>query len=214
MNAAIVTLLALAAGLAMANPNVAAPAPEACAAPRSLIVIDDQLNQPVWVAEQARAFRVESPAAAVRAALEGKPCIALLDADPVFASMPGVAVPELVVRVRIADLKGSEKSFARRASDAVGRYVSSYLGDANEGVPVLRQVELGGSLLCARGRNLLQSASAKGAQAEDGVPEDNRKRLEDAAGQLAGLLLKLIAEAPEPCTRGNEGAIPKEKERP
>ncbi len=194
---AIAILLGIASMSAGANSGVASVA---CGVPRALVVIDDQLNQPPWVSDQVRLFRIESPAAAVRAAIASKPCIALLDADPVFATIPGAAVPDLVVRVRTLDMKGAEKSFARRATDAVGRYVSSYLGDHGNGVPTLNQVELGAELLCARGRNVLQLVNAKGTLVEEATGEDNRKRVEDAAGQLAGLLTKLIAEVPVPCT--------------
>jgi hypothetical protein len=212
LRAALVAWLAALTGSAVANPAAASVAPAPCVAPRAIIVIDDQLNQPAWIAEQMRAFRLESPAAAVRAALDKRACIALLDADPVFASIPGAAAPELVARVRVVELAALEKTFARRATDAVGRYVSSYFGDSGDGIPALRQVELGGELLCARGRNLLQSASAKGALVDDGLPADNRKRIEEAAALLAGLLLRMIAEAPEPCHHGNRGNT--EKERP
>ncbi len=198
------------AGLTGAEP---VPPPAACTATRALVIIDDTSNPRPWIVDQARSFRIDSPAAAVRAAMAGKPCVAVLDADPVFATIPGAAVPELVVRIRMIELKGTERNFARRASDAVGRYMSSYLGDPGDGIPVLRQVELGAELLCARSRILLTTASAKSGVAEEGMAEDNPKRLEDAAGQLAGLLLKLAAEAPQPCSDDRSGPGRSDKER-
>lgn len=169
-----------------------------CAAPlASVVLVDDLANAPAWVSDQVREFRIPTPAQALRKALDAGGCLAVLEADPVFASIPAVAQPELVLRARIVELRAAERSMGEKASTAVERYVGSYLGMSNAEVPALGSVTVSVDVICARTRRL---AAQVGAQATGaGTSEQNGEALRQAFADAALEVVSSLRKTPPKC---------------
>ena len=192
--------LLLAAGVmnAHAQPGPAAD-PKQCDKPLlSAIVIDDLLRTPVWMQDRMRAFRLPSVAQAAAPVLQADGCITVLDSDPIFASVPGAAQPEAILRVRADELKAAELALGEKADTAVRRYIAGYLGGYEEEVAVLRSVRVHLQVVCPKQRTVVREFSAESGT-EGGKAERNADQLSNAFGIVHGELINSLRKEPKPC---------------
>lgn len=198
--AAIVAMLSPSTVFASAPASTQAGEAGKCDRPvLTALVIDDQVNVSSWVVEHARQFRLPMPAAQFRKELELNACVTILDSDPVFASVAGAAQPDAILRVRLANLKASEKTLGEKAGTAVGRYIGSYLGNSSDDVPVLKSVEINADLLCARSRRVTRQFGSQASSSESAKAEDNVLTLNDAIAQAVRDVNQFLLERPTPC---------------
>lgn len=138
-----------------------------CAVPAfAVVVIDDGINTPPWLAETARRYRVLSPAQVLKQVLRDSQCIELLDSDPVFWSIPGAREPELILRAAVIDVVEAQRNLGEKASSAVGRYLGAYLGDHQPDSPLLQSVAVQVDVLCPRARQRVARLEARNAPAQ------------------------------------------------
>ncbi|MDX2218279.1 MAG: hypothetical protein SF172_04585 [Burkholderiales bacterium] len=152
----------------------------------SVILIDDQVNTPPWMAEQLRRFQLHSPAQALRKVLLTSGCFLVLDNDPIFWAIPGTAQPEMIFRASILDLSALEKNLGEKASTAVGRYIGSYIGAQDTEIPALQSLTVQVDVLCPKSR---RSATRVGAR------RTSEARTDRPAEQNSALLIDAMSEA-------------------
>ena len=192
----VATAALLHAPTAKAQENIDA----ACAIrERSAVIIDDSVNVPAAITEQARIFQLPPPAQAMHALEVWRKCLTLLDNDPLFWTMPGAVLPDFILRVRITELKAAERSLGDKAGSAVGRYIGSYLGQTAEEVPALKSAVVAVDVLCPKSRRKATTIVGRSNEIETPRAEQNSERLQQALEAVARDLAPTLSASSHLC---------------
>lgn len=193
----LVVLLSVLTGRAAAEDAAALPS---CATRgRSLVIVDDSVNVPAWMAERARAFQLPPAAQTMQALDAWRECLTVLDNDPLFWVLAGAVQPDFILRVRITELQAAERSLGDKAGIAVGRYIGSYLGQTAEEVPVLKSASVAVDLICPKSRRKVTTVGGRGLAAELPRAEQNAERLQLALEAAAQDVSRLLTATSHPC---------------
>ncbi len=193
----LVVLLSGLAGPAAAEDDAAVPS---CATRgRSLVIVDDSVNVPAWMADRSRAFQLPPAAQTMQALDAWRECLTVLDNDPLFWVLAGSVQPDFILRVRITELQAAERSLGDKAGIAVGRYIGSYLGQTADEVPVLKSAAVAVDLICPKSRRKVTTVAGRGLAAELPRAEQNAERLHIALEAAAQDVSRLLTATNHPC---------------
>lgn len=194
---------AVAGGASAQSPPIE-PVQECAGPPFTVVLIDDVVTTPPWLADAARRFRVWTPAQALRQVLRDSKCVELLDSDPIFWAMPDTAQPELILRAAFSEVVEAKRNLGEKASSALGKYLGSYLGDHQPDSPLLHSIAVQVDVLCPRARQRIARLEARNTLAQQGAElthESNNALVQSAFREAARGLPAALGKDALACKR-------------